>query len=750
MNTTSLWPSHCKGTMYMPHYSLNGFLSKPGSLIKSFLFLVILLISSSCLQAQNTLKVLVRNEDSKEPLAGASVVCPLLKKGSVSDSTGLVILKDLPDGPLEIEISFVGFTLQKKKVNLPFTKNTLVVELESATDEDNPDVVVTATRTDRSVRNTPTRVEVIAGGEISENTSMRPGEIRMLLNESTGIMTQPTSAVSGTANLRIQELDGRYTQILRDGFPLYSGLSEGLSLVQIAPLDLKQVEIIKGFSSTLFGGGAIAGLINLVSKVPTDKRELNFLVNGTSTGGGDLSGFYAEKFGKLGITLFTSRNSSKAYDPDESGLSAIPKFRRYTITPRLFYYGKKTQANVGVSYISENRLGGSMDFIENSATGYFEQNNSKRFTTQFSLTHLTGEHSALTFKNSYNHFNRNLSIPTYNFDGLQQSSFSELSWNHSGAISTWVLGTNLYTDDFKETKRSTDPLRNYRYTTYGAFVQNTWSPSELISVESGIRGDYTKPYGFALLPRVSLLFHLSEELTSRIGGGLGYKLPTIFTEESEERQFQGILPINEQQTVYERSSGANLDFTYKTTIDELKLTVNPLLFYTRINHPLVLGLDANGKEVSSNANGYTDSKGLDVSARMMLNHFTFFTGYSYTVAQNHFNGVKAWYPLAPHDRLHFDLVYEIEDQLRIAFESYYTGKQQLSDGTLGNPYWLLGALVEKSWKHFSVFLNGEDLNNVRQTRWEPVYTGSINNPSFRDVYTPLEGRSINAGIKIKL
>ena len=122
---------------------------------------------------------------------------------------------------------------------------------------------------------------------------MRPGEIRMLLNETTGLITQQTSAISNTANLRIQELQGRYTQVLRDGFPLYSGLSEGLSLVQIAPLDLKQVEIMKGSSSTLYGGGAIAGLINLVSKTPAARRDLNFLANGTSAGGLDLSAFYA-------------------------------------------------------------------------------------------------------------------------------------------------------------------------------------------------------------------------------------------------------------------------------------------------------------------------------------------------------------------------------------------------------------------------------------------------------------------------
>jgi outer membrane receptor for ferrienterochelin and colicins len=126
--------------------------------------------------------------------------------------------------------------------------------------------VVSATRSSRTIANIPTRVEVISGEELDEKSNMKPGDIRMVLAESTGIQTQQTSATSGNSSIRIQGLDGKYTQIIRDGFPLYSGFSGGLGLLQVAPLDLKQVEVIKGSSSTLYGGGAIAGLVNLVSK----------------------------------------------------------------------------------------------------------------------------------------------------------------------------------------------------------------------------------------------------------------------------------------------------------------------------------------------------------------------------------------------------------------------------------------------------------------------------------------------------
>ena len=341
-------------------------------------------------------------------------------------------------------------------------------------------------------------------------------------------------------------------------------------------------------------------------------------------------------------------------------------------------------------------------------------------------------------------------MPSYQFEGLQQSSFSEVSLNVRGKQSYWVTGLNFYSDGFNEELHLATDARDYRHNTVGVFVQNTRSPRKRVSVESGLRADYTDRYGFILLPRVSALFNWSENLSSRIGGGFGYKIPTIFNEQAEEQYFKNILPINEQLTKYERSVGVNLDLNYHVRIDKVRVAINPLFFYTRIIDPLQLQTAPGGQQQFLNARGFVDSKGLDLSTRLTVGRINFFTGYSYTIARNHFNDTISVYPLAPRHRVHFDLVYEIEGKLRIALESYYTGTQQLSDGSEGKAYWLLGALIEKSWKRFSLFVNGEDLNDARQTKWDTIYTGTIDNPVFRDIYAPLDGITINGGIKIKL
>ena len=205
-------------------------------------------------------------------------------------------------------------------------------------EEEVEEIVVTSTRSRQSLADMPTRVEVITGEELGEKANMKPGDIRMLLNESTGIQVQQTSATTFNSSIRIQGLDGRYTQMLRDGMPLYSGFAGGLGLLQVAPLDLQSVEVIKGSVSTLYGGGAIAGLVNLNTKVPTSEPETSLLFNRTSAGGLDASAFSAARNEEIGGTLFASWNESTAYDPANIGLSAIPEFERWTINPRAFLY----------------------------------------------------------------------------------------------------------------------------------------------------------------------------------------------------------------------------------------------------------------------------------------------------------------------------------------------------------------------------------------------------------------------------
>lgn len=719
--------------------------------MKHILSLCIVLLACTGIYAQHTIRLSIKNSEEKEPLAGATATISTLNKTTVADSLGIATFADIAPGTYTVTVSFVGLEEKQVSVTVPMaTEEPLEVLLEEGEEHEAEEVVVTATRISRTIANIPTRVEVISGEELAEKANMKPGDIRMLLSESTGIQTQQTSATSFNAGIRIQGLEGRYTQILRDGYPLYSGFSGGLSILQIVPLDLRQVEVIKGAASTLYGGGAIAGLVNLVSKTPGRNRELSFLANGTSAGGLDLSGFYSQRYGKAGLTLFASRNSNRPFDPADIGLTAIPKFERYTINPRLFLYGKNTTADFGITYITEDRTGGSVNYIKNGGNGFFEKNNTDRITTQFGIAHKLSEHSTLQFKNSYSRFDRVITIPTYTFDALQQSSFSELTLNRKGEKADWIFGANVLTDYLAEQVQTADPKRDYHYNTYGVFVQNAWLVSDKVVLETGLRGDYVNEYGFELLPRVSAMFRVTPKLTTRIGGGFGYKTPTIFTEEAERIQFQNLLPIDINRSKNERSIGGNWDINYRTNIGDVGFSFNHLFFYTRLNNPLVLMGAAGGKVQFQNSTGHLDTKGMETNLRFTYDDLKLFIGYTYTDANTHFTNTKEWLPLTARHRLNNVLMYEVEDKWKLGLEAYYFSRQQLNDGTFGKPYWVTGFMAEKIWEKISLYVNFENFTNTRQTKFDTIFTGTINNPTFRDIYAPVEGFVVNGGIKIRL
>jgi outer membrane receptor for ferrienterochelin and colicin len=704
--------------------------------------------------AQHTLIALVKDAATKEPLAGASILLSGTAKGSKADSIGIVTLSNIPDGPQSLSFHFVGYKDHTETLTFPRNHDTLVVLLENA-GEEMGEVVISSTRSNRSIQNLPTRVEFINGEELEEKGNMRPSDIRMMLNESTGIQTQQISATSANASIRIQGLDGRYTQILKDGFPLYAGFSGGLGLLQTPPLDLKQVEIIKGSSSTLYGGGAIAGLVNLISKTPKEKRELRFLVNGTSARGLDVNAFYGQRWGKIGLTLYGGRSSNAAYDPSGSVVfSAIPKFDRYVLNPKLFLcVSEKTKLSIGLNTSIENRIGGDMQYLKgqgDSTHSYYERNKSQRLSTQFSLDHQFNDRSSLTLKNTISNFNRTITIPGYAFDGRQWSSYSEIAYNTRQKNTEWVAGLNVYTDDFKEHPSDTFPKRNYQQNTVGGFIQNTWTIRPWLQTETGLRGDYIVHYGFAFLPRISALFKLAPNLTSRIGGGLGYKIPTIFTEETERIQYQGVLPISPDSNHLERSYGVNGDLNYRTRFGKVSFAINQLFFYTRINAPLVPDTLPGPIYQLKNHPGYLQSKGFETNIKLGYQDFKLYIGYTFTDAHLNENGVIRENPLTIRHRLNNVLVYEKEDKWKLGLEAYYYSTQPLNDGTTGKAYWTFGFMAEKIWERFSLFVNFENFTDRRQTRFDSVYTGTITHPIFRDIYAPLDGFVVNGGLKIHL
>ena len=717
--------------------------------MKIKLIVLLSLLGIGPVLAQNTLDIVVKDSIDKEPLIGVTAVLPSLDIGAISNESGKIHIQDIPNGTFQLQLSYVGYAKLERSFRFPLnaTQQNQTLYLVPQTEEIE-EITLVSTRSTRTIEDIPTRVEVIAGEELSEKGNMKPGDIRMLLNESTGIRTQQTSATSYNSSIRIQGLDGKYTQLLRDGFPLYSGFASGLSLMQIAPLDLKQVEVIKGSSSTLYGGGAIAGLVNLISKTPEGEPELSFMANGTSALGLDLSGFYSQKLKKLGTTVFASYNLGSPYDPADIGLTAIPEFDRFTLNPKLYWYlGEQTELLLGVNAIWEDRLGGNLDYVKGEPVDdpYFESNKTERVSTQLGFKHVFNEENRLELKNSFSFYDRTIQIPDFTFSGYQRSSISELNFSTSSENGLeWVFGTNLWTEYFNDTREDQAIALDQSYQIFGLFAQNVWQINEGLSLETGLRTDFHSDYGALALPRLSILYEPSQKLTFRLGGGMGYKTPTVFTEDAERLQFRNVLPIDIDQMDLERSLGGNFDVNYKwVPMPGMTMSINTLLFYTRIDDPMVLESEGNGFYSFQQPNGFVDTRGAEINLKVKYGDFKLFTGYTHANVKQHQSGTVSDFPLVAKHRLNNVLMYEKE--------GYYYSPQKLSSGETGQSYWIVGLMSEKKISDkFSIFLNFENFLDTRQTRFDTIYSGNLSDPQFSEIYAPVDGFVINGGFKVKI
>ncbi|TAF43409.1 MAG: TonB-dependent receptor [Sphingobacteriales bacterium] len=706
--------------------------------------------------SQTTFKAIVKDSETQQVLTGATAQLISSNYITSTNINGYLEINNLPLGKQKIKVSYLGYKTQTFSFILPLA-DTLQLSMQKNKDSELEEVIVQSTRTSRSIQNTPTRIETIEAEELDEKSNMKPANISMVLHESTGLQVQQTSATSGNASIRVQGLDGRYTQLLKDGYPNFGNFASGLSILETPPLDLKQVEIIKGPASTLFGGGAIAGAVNFISKTPKITPENNFILNQSNIGQSNLGAYSSQRKGNFAYTVLGLLNFQKLYDVDGDSFSEVPKSNNFTLNARFFYYpSTSTTLMLGNSITKGKVIGGDLKTIAgivDANHAYFEQNKTIRNTTTLEFDKQFVNKNTFKIKQSLSFFDRTIQMPNYQFNGFNTNAFAEVSYLVKKQNHTIISGLNMMYDNFKQ---STSQLNAKLFTT-GLYLQHTWDIIDAIKLENGLRLDnvsytntiYTKNQTF-ILPKVSALFKINDSWNSRLGAGLGYKTPTIFTEQTETNQYQNLLPL--QNVVAEKSLGATFDVSYKSLINNnLLFTINQLFFITELNKPLLLqNLGTNYFFI--NAHKPVVSKGLETNVKLIFkNDFKAFIGYTYTHAQATYLPNNQFLPLLPKNKLNIALVYEKERNLKLGFESYYTGRQYLYNQSQTPAFWEFGFMVEKYlYKHFSVFINFENFTNVKQSNFKRVVNPPNNKPTFDDIWTHTEGFTFNGGIKIKL
>lgn len=718
---------------------------------KSIIFFFFLFFSV-CVFAQNTLNIQVSDSTTKEKLIGATVQIGNL--GAYTDDNGFAQVNDIGNGTQNIEIEFLGYKKTTKTLSFPRLNPIDTLQVKMVSEEvGEEEVMITSTRTNSRIEDLPMKVEVLGIDDMEEENAIKPGSIASILGDLSVIHIQQTSQVNGNAAVRMQGLDGKYTQLLRDGLPLYEGFSGSFGVLQIPPLDLKQVEIIKGSVSTLYGGGAISGLINLVSKAPTDSQEVSLTLNQSSLRESNINGYFSKKQGKIGMTLFAGSTIQKAVDVNKDGFSDVPEITNALFHPKFFvFFSPKTNLNIGVTSLTENRQGGDMQVIQYKADSthrYVEMNKSQRLNMDLHFTHNFTPKSNFSVKGTISSFNRSVNQSTFLFQGKQIISYSEASYFRQTSRHSLVGGLNLITENFQKKSSDSTALHDYDYKTVGAFVQDGWQVHEKFLIETGLRADKHNRYGWFILPRIAFLYKPKQNLSIRISSGKGYKTPNIFTQQTLSGSFRNLLPID--NTVQSESSlGINCDINYHTLLfEKLKVQLNQAFYFTNIYHPIIATINSNSQAFLSNANYNINSTGTDTYIRLGYEEFELYLGYNHTIAK-HIQGDKSYVLFSPQDKFSSTLAYEIEGKWRMGIENSWVGNQYISATTKGKNYWFWAGMIEKKFRKMSIVLNCENIFDVRQSRFENIVIGTVSQPIFKSLYAPIDGRVINLAVRVRL
>jgi outer membrane receptor for ferrienterochelin and colicins len=698
------------------------------------------LIAAVVLQAASTTVQVVVTADGR-PVGGAQIVANGTTVRTGSDGRAIV---NVMAGPVEITVIREGFTPQTVAMTATADGTQIVsvaLEPQTAIEEH---VTVSATRTDKRLEDQPMRVEVLDAEEIEEKQLMTPGDIVMMLNEMGGLRVQATSPSLGAATVRVQGMRGHYTRFLSDGLPLFGADVGGLGLLQIPPTDLGRVEVIKGVASALYGAGALGGVVDLISRRPASESSGEVLVNRTTLGGTDAVLFASQPLGKQWSgTWLLGGHWQERNDVDGDGWADLAGYSRGVVRPRLFWNGAAGQSiffTAGALW--ERRRGGTMPgtTLSTTAAPFVESLETQRFDAGVVAQTPVAQRYILTARVSVTHKSGAHVLGDLREDDAQSTVFSEVALRGTAPRQTWVGGLAF--------ERSTldardQPAFNYAYGVPGVFAQDDIDVRRWLAVSISARLDAHDQFGAFLSPRVSALLR-GGTWSSRISIGSGFFAATALTDETEAAglaRLQVPTPLKA-----ERGRSVSADVT--RTVGPF--TITGTVFRYDIDHPAVLN---RATYTLTTLDEPTIDTGVEAVATWRRASFSATGTYTYVHSLEGVGAERGEIPLTPRHSAGLVGMWERENRGRIGLEAYFTGRQRLEDNPFRSEsasYVLFGGLIERRVWRVRLFINVENLANVRQTQWDPLTRPSraADGRWTVDAWAPLDGRVVNGGVRV--
>ena len=587
--------------------------------MKFYLKILLLIFSVTCSSQNNSLTGKI--SDRLENLSYANIYIQNTKFGTSSNDEGYYQIKNIPSGTYKIIVSSIGYNT--KTIEITFNKDEKIIQNFSLVSDNSLDEIVVSGNlkpVSKSASSVP--VDVYSKSFFKKNPT--PSIFESLQNVN-GVRPQLNCNVCNTGDIHINGLEGPYTFVLIDGMPIVSGLSTVYGLTGIPQALIQRVEVVKGPASTLYGSEAVGGIINIITKKPSNSPLL--FVDSFSSSWEEINTDIGFKYnaskkiqGLLGINYFNYQN---IIDNNNDNFTDLTLQNRISIFNKLNIERSNNKLfTIAFRYVYEDRWGGETNWnksFRGTDLVYGESIYTSRWETFGTYELTTTKNIRLQFSANGHHQDSFYGTDSYKADQL--IAFGQLVYN-------------------KKIKKKHDLLFGiaYRYTTYddntfatsesdgltnkpsiihlpGVFIQDEMNLTNQHKLLIGARYDYNSLHGTIFSPRVNYKWNSKNNKNIlRFSIGNGFRVANIFTEDhaalsgAREVVFEGELSP-------ETSWNANLNYVKKISINNTLVSLDASGFYTHFNNRILPDYETDpNKIIYANLNGFSVSKGVSLNS----------------------------------------------------------------------------------------------------------------------------------------
>ena len=586
-----------------------------------FILNIVCLLAMGAMSAWSQTNNLSGKTTSKgKALPFANIYLSNSKLGTYSNLNGVFELRNIPNGTYTLIASSVGY--QSKSMKISFSGNQNLTQ-NFDLNEDNvlDEVVISGTLNPVTKTSSPVPVEVYSKGFFKKNPN--PSVFESMQNVN-GVRTQLNCNVCNTGDIRINGLEGPYTFVLIDGMPIVSGLSTVYGLTGIPQSLIARVEIVKGPASTLYGSEAVGGIINIITKKPSNAPALATDVFTSSWG--ELNTDIGLRYkaspkvnGLLGINYFNFQNR---IDNNNDNFTDLTLQNRISVFNKINIERQNNKVfSIAARYVYEDRWGGELDWekkFRGSNIKYGESIYTNRWETFGTYELPTSEN--INFQFSANGHYQDSYYGTDAYDATQFIAFGQFVYHKKmGSKHDFLLGLAYrYTfyDDNTFATFEEDGLTNKASRTHlpGVFAQDEISLTPQHKLLVGARIDYNSAHGRIFSPRLNYKWNTKDNSNIlRFSVGNGFRVANIFTEDhaaltgAREVEFEGALKP-------ETSWNTNMNFVKKINTEKTFVTIDASAFYTHFENRILPDYESDSnKIIYANLEGYSISKGISLT-----------------------------------------------------------------------------------------------------------------------------------------